>query len=52
MGWEPPEDTYSVDTHLERFLPLHTVADALLTHLQENFTVEILEDLSTALGKR
>ena len=26
----PPEDTYSVDTHPERFAPLHVVADALI----------------------
>ena len=25
----PPADTYSVDTHPERFAPLHVVADAL-----------------------
>lgn len=47
-GRNPPGDAYSVDTHPERFLPLHTVADALLTHLQDNFMVDVLEDLSTA----
>ena len=29
----PPEDTYSVDTHPERFAPVHTVADALIADL-------------------
>ncbi|WP_424980865.1 DUF6226 family protein [Microbacterium sp. S308A+] len=28
-GGSPPEDSYSVETNLERFAPLHTVADAL-----------------------
>jgi hypothetical protein len=43
--WEglPPEDTYSVDTHPERFAPLHTVADALIAHLGDAYDVEIEE---------
>ena len=43
--WEdsPPTDTYSVDTHLERFAPLHTVADALVAHLAETYDVRITE---------
>lgn len=42
----PPEETYSVDTHPERFAPLHTVADALIAHLRDAYDVEILEKLS------
>lgn len=37
----PPEDTYSVDTHPERFAPLSVVADALVDHLRETFEVEV-----------
>ncbi len=44
----PPEDTYSVDTHAERFAPLHTVAEALIAHLCETYDVEIDEDAETA----
>lgn len=40
---EPPDDTYSVDTHPERFAPLHTVADALIDHLCDTFDV-VAED--------
>lgn len=43
----PPEDTYSVDTHPERFAPLHVVADALIAHLQEAYDVEVDEGLET-----
>ena len=39
----PPEDTYSVDTHPERFAPLHTVADALIAHLRDTYDVEVEE---------
>lgn len=39
----PPEDTYSVETHPERFAPLHTVADALINHLRETYDVEVEE---------
>lgn len=44
----PPEDTYSVDTHPERFAPLHTVAEALIAHLRETYDVEIVEGAETA----
>lgn len=44
----PPEDTYSVDTHPERFAPLHTVADALITHLRDTYDVEVEEGLDAA----
>ncbi|MBH0109982.1 hypothetical protein I6E81_07365 [Salinibacterium sp. NG22] len=39
----PPDDTYSVETHPERFAPLHTVADALIDHLCGTFDV-VVED--------
>lgn len=43
--WEdgPPDDTYSVTSHLERFAPLHTVADALIAHLVATYDVEVSE---------
>ncbi|MDZ8276367.1 DUF6226 family protein [Microbacterium aquimaris] len=44
----PPEDAYSVDTHPERFAPLHVVADALITHLSEVYDVDITEGSETA----
>lgn len=37
----PPEDTYSVTTHPERFRPLHDVADALVAHLTAFYDVEV-----------
>ncbi len=41
-GWDgPPADTYSVDTHPERFAPLHLVADALIEHLAATYDVQI-----------
>lgn len=48
--WEasPPVDTYSVDTHPERFAPLHTVADALVAHLAETYDVRITESPDVA----
>jgi hypothetical protein len=39
----PPEDTYSVETHPERFAPLHAVADALINHLRDTYDVEVEE---------
>lgn len=45
----PPEDTYSVDTHPERFAPIHAVADALIAHLRETYDVEIEEGAETAV---
>lgn len=44
----PPEDTYSVDTHPQRFLPLHTIAAALLNHVAETFDVTVVEDVNVA----
>lgn len=40
---EPPDDSYSVETHPERFAPLHTVADALISHLRDTYDVELTE---------
>jgi hypothetical protein len=36
----PPADTYEVVTHPERFTPLLTVAEALVTHLERTYDVE------------
>ena len=44
----PPDDTYSVDTHPERFAPLHTVADALITYLSETYDVSVEEGVAMA----
>lgn len=44
----PPEDTYSVDTHPERFAPLHIVAEALIAHLRDTYEVEIDEGAEVA----
>ncbi|WP_159622215.1 DUF6226 family protein [Ruania rhizosphaerae] len=45
----PPEETYSVVTHPDRFAPLHAIGDALIAHLQENYDVETDEGEETAL---
>lgn len=44
----PPEDTYSVDTHPERFAPVHTVAGALIDHLCQVYDVESTEGVQLA----
>ena len=44
----PPADTYSVDTHPERFAPLHLVADALIKHLAETYDVRVSHDPANA----
>ena len=44
----PLEETYSVDTHPERFDPLHVVADALIAYLQETYDVVLEEGNETA----
>ncbi|WP_147640417.1 DUF6226 family protein [Nesterenkonia massiliensis] len=41
---QPPEDSYSVSTHPERFAPLHQVADALLEHLTSTYDVHLEQD--------
>lgn len=43
----PPEDTYSVETHPERFAPLHTIANALVKHLRDNYDVDVVEGIET-----
>ncbi len=42
-GGSPPEDSYSVVSHPERFAPLHTVATALIDHLTATYDVEVEE---------
>lgn len=44
----PPEDTYSVDTHPERFAPLHAVGDALVAYLRETYEVEVEDGVHVA----
>lgn len=44
----PPEETYLVDTHPERFAPLHTVADALIAHLCNAYDVHLTAGEETA----
>ncbi|PYF96719.1 hypothetical protein SAMN05216184_11810 [Georgenia satyanarayanai] len=44
----PPEDAYSVDSNLERFSPLHLVAEALVAHLIATYDVLVEEDLAVA----
>ena len=52
--WEraggPPDDSYSVVEHPERFAPLHLVAEALIEHLTTHFTVRIEEGLPVIAG--
>jgi len=48
----PPDDTYSVDTHPERFAPLHTIASALIAHLRDTYDVELDEGVETAADLR
>lgn len=45
----PPEETYSVVTHPERFAPLHEVADAVVDFLTENYEVMLEHDSHVAL---
>ena len=40
----PPDDTYSVLTHPERFQPLHEVARALIAYLESAYDVTVSED--------
>lgn len=44
----PPEDTYSVDTHPERFASLHAIANALIDFLADAYDVEVTDGLETA----
>lgn len=47
-GGSPPEDTYSVETHPQRFAPLHTIAAALVAHLRQTYDVDVDEGVGTA----
>jgi hypothetical protein len=40
----PPAETYSIDSHPDRFAPLHLVADALIEHLVETYDVDASRD--------
>lgn len=44
----PPNEAYSVDTHPERFAPLHTVADALIAYLRDTYDIQVIEGEETA----
>lgn len=44
----PPEATYSVDSHPQRFAPLHAVADALIAYLRDAYDVEVVEGEAAA----
>ena len=44
----PADDSYSVTSNLERFAPVHEVADALITHLHGTYAVTIDEKLEHA----
>jgi hypothetical protein len=51
----PPDDTYSVTSNLERFRPLHAVADALVAWLVETFDVAVTDDpeaVAQSIGAR
>lgn len=50
LGGTPPEDSYSVTEHPERFAPLHTVATALIEHLTSQYDVEIAEGRDALAG--
>lgn len=45
---DTPEGSYSVTSNLERYLPLHAVADGLIAHLVENFAVTVSDDVANA----
>jgi hypothetical protein len=44
----PPEDTYSVETNLERFAPIHAVAEALIAYLDDTYDIDVNEDIGAA----
>lgn len=51
-GGSPPEDSYSVESNLERFAPLHTVAEALIEHLVTTYDVTLTEGPEVVAGLR
>lgn len=46
----PPEDSYSVISHPERFAPLHTVAEALIEYLVDTYDVSLKEGHAVTAG--
>lgn len=44
-GGSPAEDSYSVTSNLDRFAPLHDVADALVDHLHRTYAVSLHEGI-------
>ena len=44
VGHSPPDDSYSVVSNVQRFTPLHAVADALIRYLSATYDVEVSED--------
>lgn len=44
----PPQQAYSVDSHPERFSPVHEVADALIAHLCDTYDIELSEGMEIA----
>src|SRR5690606_23210859 len=44
----PPVETYSAISHPERFVPLHTVAEALIEYLLKRYVATSQDDLSVA----
>jgi hypothetical protein len=46
----PAEDAYTRVSHLERFAPLHAVADALVAHLAATHAVTVVEGADPALA--
>lgn len=47
-GESPPEDSYSRVSNLQRFAPLHAVADALIDWLRDTFDVTVEQTPSAA----
>ncbi|MEH0110197.1 DUF6226 family protein [Tersicoccus sp. MR15.9] len=50
MGAMPREDEYSVATHVERYRPLHDVADALVAYLVATFACSVRDAGGEPLG--
>ncbi|MGO4103161.1 DUF6226 family protein [Leifsonia sp. YAF41] len=44
----PPEDSYTVVSNLDRYAPLHVVAEALIEHLERRYLVTVSHDLANA----
>lgn len=44
----PADEAHTRIRHPERFAPLHVIADALITHLQTAYDVEVTDDLAVA----